>query len=140
MINIPFFRQKLLDILQDILGTYTLPNGDIYPAISVDDRGIWPPEDTVIEGLECYVVPLIESPITPLIQSKHWDYVSEIQLKQWSKTGTTLEATSLIGAHFDQLEIGPRVLPLKELGNIETRTIRIVHSLIKRKVINGNSN
>ena len=46
-------RQRIEAALTGLLGAYTLPGGEVVPAISLGD----PPEGTTVQGLECLMAP-----------------------------------------------------------------------------------
>lgn len=53
-------RQRIEAALTGLLGTYTLPGGEVVPALSLGD----PPEGTTVQGLECLIA-TNPKPITP---------------------------------------------------------------------------
>lgn len=53
-------RQRIEVALTGLLGTYTLPGGEVVPALSMGD----PPEGTTVTGLECLMA-TNPKPITP---------------------------------------------------------------------------
>ena len=64
--NLLELRTELATLLDTALGTYTLPNGDTTPAISVRSSGEALPATTKVEGLE--VVVIRDPDLTPIPQ------------------------------------------------------------------------
>jgi len=65
-VNLLELRTELATLLDTALGTYTLPNGDTTPAISVRSSGEALPATTTVEGLE--VVIIRDPDLTPIPQ------------------------------------------------------------------------
>jgi hypothetical protein len=65
-VNLLELRTELATLLDTALGTYTLPNGDTTPAISVRSSGEALPATTKVEGLE--VVVIRDPDLTPIPQ------------------------------------------------------------------------
>jgi hypothetical protein len=125
-------KAQVIDVLDTLLGTYTLPNGDIVPAIAVDN-GNYPPQGTKVEGLEVVIVPQLDTVFSPMIDGREWKLTSVIVLKQWGVSGTTLGAMEkIIPLLGNQVKIGARVLPDNSLGNIETLKISFTWNFCDR--------
>ncbi len=124
-------RSQVLEVLEEILGTYNTPIG-IFPAIAVEGTG-FPPPATEVEGLEAVIVPISEVEVKPLLGRSHfWALQSELILKQWGN-GDTLEAIGLVIPLLgNQIKIKPRIPKTSRLGNIETCTIEFTWSNITR--------
>ena len=86
-------RARILECMGDIIGTYSFEQGDIVPAIAIDDKGIYPPAGTKVQGLEVSIIPAVAANSKPLIGGRLIDHQSKLILKQWDSTGDTLEAT-----------------------------------------------
>jgi hypothetical protein len=56
-------REELETLLVDELGTYTLANGIVTPAISVRAVGELSPAGTVVRGMECIIEKQAELPV-----------------------------------------------------------------------------
>jgi len=120
-------RQAILDACVDIIGTYTLPTGETFPAIAASHA--FPPPNTAVEGLEIVITADSEVAIAPLCGSgSFWEEKTQITLKQWDASKDTNQALGLIAPLLgSKVTINPRVLPDKSIGNIETRTIEFSH-------------
>lgn len=133
-------RQIIEQALGNLLGTYTLPNGVPVPAIAVlpDPRlGYhYPPTNTQVTGLE--VVILLDSGLEsrPLTGGHNLTTsVVKIQLKQWDQSSNLVPAIeALIVAFGGGLQVGPRLLPLDKLGNIETCDCTLAQSFKLTKI------
>lgn len=118
-------RLKFLGILESELGTYTLSNGRVIPAIAVDNGGIYPPPGTTTEGLEAVIIPAQGIVPTPMLKGKLIEFQHALILKQWNPTKTTLNALILVLEHLSgEVKVGVRLPPNSELQTIEQVTIR----------------
>lgn len=125
-------KQRIIEELDGIIGTYTLLNGQTIPAIAVD-QGNYPPQGTQVSGLEVVILPQADNAISPLLGGRMWEITSMVILKQWGE-GTTLEAmTKIIPLLGNQVQIGARVLPDGSLGNIETLKITFTWNFLNRQ-------
>ena len=122
-------RQAILEALASVIGTYHFPRGGSAKALSIlpdPDYGYdYPPSGTRIEGLEVVVLPATDASAVPMLRGKRrWQTSTQIFLKQWDSKNDTVAATELIVPILgNNVKIGPRVLPLDQLGNIESRNI-----------------
>ena len=130
-------RTILENALADKLGTYTFPNGLKEKAIAVDIGGKYPPSDTKIEGLEVVITPYTDIESNGLNNGyADLEFAHEINLKQWNPKPSldlmecVARVRSLLG---NSVEIGPRLIPLDELGNIES--CKIIY--LERRFIHG---
>lgn len=80
--------------LANLIGTYTLPNGQILKAIAINPSMtnlVFPPPGTSIEGLECHIYyPEIKA--RSIISGSRWDLSWSVYLKQWDVKKTTIFA------------------------------------------------
>lgn len=125
MMDAKLLRSQIQEVTTGLIGSYTLPGGQVVPALAVDTNGKYPPSGTKVEGLEIVIVPNISSNPRPGIgNSRIWEYISRIYLKQWDGSGDTLGATEkIIPLLGNKIQVGPRILPNDSIGNIESRTI-----------------
>ncbi|MBW4648912.1 MAG: hypothetical protein KME06_09440 [Kastovskya adunca ATA6-11-RM4] len=126
-------RDKIQAILSDLLGTYTFPNGQTVPAISIWHPS-YPPKGTEASGLEVTLIFAYESPLQPLVEANLVIYQSRLELRQWNPDDDTVEATNRLIDQLPEISlVRPRILPISQLDNIESRTIELEHPLIRRR-------
>lgn len=139
MIDLMAIRTALATALADELGTYTFPDGQVTPAIAVDDgSGNYPPKDAKVTGLECIIL------LSPEVQSEDIfggfkeTYTAMVMLRQWDATKTTLDARLLARdaiASLGSIGVVPgsmrRTLPFEKLGNIETAQFTVFQSFLE---------
>jgi hypothetical protein len=140
VIDLLELRSRLETALSEELGTYTFTNGTITPAMSVDyGNASYPPAGTAIDGLECVLIFRPEVPLRPFMGGAYEEtYAVQIFLKQWNASKDTLVALGLI---LDAIGIFPdialqsnsirRVIPLSQLGNIETLQMTLTQSFLR---------
>ena len=75
--NLLSLRTELETTLVDVLGQYTLANGQVTPAISVRGAGESLPPNTTVSGLECVIVR--EPELVPIRQ-----YSDEHAFSRWT--------------------------------------------------------
>lgn len=134
-------RQAIETALGDLLGTYTLPDGATeIDAVSILPDSVlgydYPPPGTVISGLEVAVLWDSELTTQPLTgQGNYTTSVVRIELKQWDESATLSAAIDALIATFGgAITIGPRILPVDSLGNIETCSITLSQSFKIRSI------
>lgn len=125
-------RSLVLEGLGSEIGIYTLPNGGgQIPAIGVVAGEKFPPSGTEVKGLEVLIQPAISQQRQAFHRAIAWIYTSEFLLRQWDFSSDLVLATHHLFQVLNPLgrvTILPRILPVSEIGNIETRTIQLVHS------------
>ena len=89
-----YLKKTATESLGELLGTYTLPNGQKMKAIAINPSManlVFPLPGTLIEGLECHVYyPEING--RSLIAGASWNLSWLIYLKQWNLQQTTILA------------------------------------------------
>ncbi len=126
-------RTRILERMSGLLGTYTFTTGKSVPAIAIDDQGLYPPAGTEVQGLEVVVIPAINANYAPLLGGGVINHQSQLILKQWDSSSDTVAATlRIVGILGNRVSIGPRLVPVKSLGNIETRTITFFDAQLLR--------
>jgi hypothetical protein len=128
-------RTELETLLENELGTYTFKNGKtaIASCVLPDAQLGWeyPANGTKAEGLEMVLIPNITVDSKVMLDGFKTVYKTQIKLKQWDKTKTTVNATKILIQEFSELiEIRPRILPSTELKIIETQVINIVNPVV----------
>lgn len=117
-------RDVIIARLDSLLGVYEIQGLGTVPAIAVDDSNSYPPAGTVIHGLEVVLEPNIGLSQELLLTGRLWENSHRLTLKQWDRSGDTLEATRrvlpLLG---NSVVIRPRILANEELGAIESQEI-----------------
>lgn len=123
--SIDELRELILKTLDGLIGTYDL-SGQQFPAITFKES--FPPSGTTCHGLEVYVNPLLSLSNIDTLNGLIWQHKVEIWLKQWDSQETTVDATIRLVKTFSPIgivKLGARLLPLEEIGNIETQKITI---------------
>jgi hypothetical protein len=129
--NVLELRQKLTNILDDLLGEYTFVNGRCVKAIAVVPDSVYgydyPPTGTKVTGLEMVIWAEAKLDTYPIIQGTHVVNSTQVVLKQWDDKKTTVEATNRLISCLgnDKIEVRPRVMPVPGLNNIETQVFYI---------------
>jgi len=113
-------RTKILDL--QITGTYTLPNGDTLPAISIDTKQ-FPPAGATVEGLEVVIIPATKIERTQYLGRGILNYEGECLIRQFNPVNDTLEAIKKLSPLFNRIRVSPRVFPSTGFAEIETVTI-----------------
>lgn len=117
-------RSQILELLQDLIGTYRYSDGYTEPAIAVipdDDRGYEVPGNgTRTEGIEV----LISRPAPEvrhfLAGDRQLTYRWIITLKQWDSSKSLLDAIDILVQELDYLISSPKLVPPNAaLGIIE---------------------
>ena len=125
-------RSLVLEGLGSEIGSYTLPNGGgQIPAVGVVAGERFPPNGTEVKGLEVLIQPAIAQQKKAFHRAIAWIYTSEFLLRQWNPSSDLVLATHQLFQVLEplgQVTIFPRILPVLEVGNIETRTIQLIHS------------
>jgi len=89
-------KKKSIGCLENLLTTYTFPNGLIAPAIAINpinNNDIYPPEGTIIgEGIEV-VIYYPDVVLRKTISGYSRDYIWQVYLKQWDIKDSTLLAS-----------------------------------------------
>ncbi|GEM_PF-2116655 len=118
-------RQRLIEALGALLGTYTTLMGETTPAITIDDIGNTP-QGMGVTGLEVVIEPETNTPVTALLGSNQLAAETTITLKQWDLNANTIAATEALILAIDEItEVGPRVTRSTVLDNIESRRITL---------------
>lgn len=118
-------RELILKTLDGLIGTYDL-SGQEFPSITFKES--FPPSGTICKGLEVYVNPLLSMQNIDTLNGLIWQQRIEIWLKQWDDQETTIDATAKLVKAFSPIgivKLGARLLPMEEIGNIETQKITI---------------
>lgn len=123
-------KQRLLETIGDLLGTYTFSNKLREKAIAIDLNGKYPPKNTEVEGLECVITPETELSASWMLANKVIrTRTHQIELKQWNwqkdSPNLIIARNRLAIAFGSDLEIGVRLTPRNELGNIESCTMSL---------------
>jgi|GEM_PF-1300800 len=119
------------------LGTYLFPTGQSLKAVAVAKPN-FPPTGTQTQGLEIVIIPSEELTATPMLnQGMGWVQSHKITLKQWDSQDTTLkiiEPLVQLLMHLDySVNVGLRIVPNPNIGNIETRNLTISKTIINRR-------
>lgn len=135
-------KGRILESIGDLLGQYTFSNGLKDKAIAVDVGGKYPPKNTKITGLECVIVPQTElSAFWMLGSGVGLEVAHRIELKQWDfekPNRQLMDAVKRLAITFGRdLEIGPRLAPINELGNIESCSMVYTNYENRRLIRNG---
>lgn len=135
-------REAILESIGDLLGEYTFANGLKEKAIAVDIGGKYPPKGTQITGLECVIVPQSDLSASWLLGSGVSLQASHrIELKQWDfekPSNQLIIAVQRLAVVFgSDLDIGPRLAPIDELGNIESCSMIFTNYENRRLIRNG---
>jgi len=113
-------RTQILDL--QIVGLYTLPNGDTLPAISIDTK-LFPPAGATVEGLEVVVIPATRIERTQYLGRGILNYEGECLIRQFNPVNDTLDAIQKLSPLFNRIRVAPRVFPSTGFAEIETVTI-----------------
>jgi hypothetical protein len=141
MIDLDALQTQIEAALSSELGTYTLENDETTPAIGRDyGAGQHPPPPSTAIGLECVLIFRPDIPLVPLLGGGYQEtYSVQILLKQRDETRDCLTALGLLldaiaNLPETSLQSGSirRVLPLAELGNIETLSL-VVNQIFLRE-------
>jgi hypothetical protein len=122
-------RSSVSTALTGLIGTYTYQSSLTTTAIRVEP-GATPSADNerpVVTGLEVVIQPFFTAAYSPLMdRSSLTEWETNITLKQWAITGTTLPALDALQQSLDNIKsIGPRVLRNSARDTIEQVTITI---------------
>lgn len=126
---------ELVEQMGEAIGSYTFAEGQVTPAIRIDDGSEPYEEEPAVTGLEVVIVPSPEVNITPLMGGYQEDYTTLIQLRQWDINDTTmpyLDAVLQAIGQFQTLNLvrTQRVMRSNKLDNIETLTISVSESVL----------
>ena len=109
-------------IALNILGTYAMPGGKTFPAISVDTP-TFPPAGASVEGLEVVLIPSTRISTERKLRSLFWIYEGQCLIRQYDATKDTLGAIGAIVPLLDKPRISPRVFPSVGFAEIESVVI-----------------
>lgn len=125
-------KNKIIEVLGDELGDYTLSGGVSAKAIAVDTGNNYPPQGTQVEGLEVVIVPSTDVNMGAMLQGYEWIVTSQILIKQWGAGHTLSALEKIVPLLGNQVEIGARVMPDNSLGNIESVRITFKWNYLNR--------
>lgn len=130
MITPSELKTALAESLGERLGTYKFSNGEITPAIRIEDGNDPYPEEPNRSGLEVVVVPQVEVAVKDLMGGYQETYTTTIVLKEWDikKSVMTARPAVLSALHqFSSLGIGQvrRIQRQRGLNEVESVIIPV---------------
>lgn len=128
--NILRLRDKIINALDDLLGYYIV-SGNHIPACIIDGNGRYLAQGKV-KGLEVVIIPNVSVELLAMLHSNQWRVKHEISLKQWGDGDLIEPLSRIVPLLGNKVEINPRILPVEELGNIETQKITFTTVEVRR--------
>ena len=135
-------KVRILESIGDLLGEYTFSNKLKEKAIAIDVGGKYPPKDTKTTGLECVIIPQSELSASWMLgDGVALEIAHRIELKQWDlkePNKQLMNAVQVLAIAFgNDLDIGPRLIPVDELGIIESCSMTYTNYANRRLTRNG---
>ena len=130
--NYPQLRAKIIDVLGEELGIYTLANKTTIPAIAIASNRPYPQPGTLVKGLEVIVYPRIGTDTNFMLGSTLLNHETRVVLNQWNLDKDTIIAHNLLVANFSIMlkRIGPRLLADGSQQTVESQSFYLNESSV----------